>query len=250
MKISRYYVNKTTLEEDQLVKDKDFINRLLSVMHYKAGQKIILFNGLDSNNYTFEIKDISKKEITLNFIEKNEVFIEVTKKVNVYISLFKTDFDEAVREMVEIGVNKLIPIISERTERKELNTRRLNKIIIESCEQSGRLDIPVLENIIKLKDFKNVDTKNINICYHTEEVSQENYSENISQDNLNTKNKGVDNNVGTNIFIGPEGGWTSGEIDWFKENGFYIRHLRTNILRAKTAAAICLFDAVHNLSSV
>ena len=63
-----------------------------------------------------------------------------------------------LQKATELGVNKIIPIVSERTEVKELNYNRANKIIIEATEQSNQFNPPKISKIIKLKDF----VKNLN----------------------------------------------------------------------------------------
>ena len=216
------------------IKDKELLHRLSIVMRCRVGSLIKLFNGKDNTDYTYEIKNIDKKESYLTFKSKEEVKNNVTQKVNVYAAIVKSDFDDMLREMVELGANEVFPVISERVERKELNYERLNKIIIEASEQCGRGDVLKLNAITKLKDFNIFSSKNI--CYHTEQVSQENT---VTQE-LNREEGGEV----INIFIGPEGGWTEGEIGWFLENKFEMKMLNTNILRAKTAASVCLYNAL------
>jgi 16S rRNA (uracil1498-N3)-methyltransferase len=243
MKISRYYIDTHLSDRDMSIKDKNLLHRLSSVLRYKLGEKVILFNGKSEYDFIFSIKDINKKEIYLTFVEQitnnishseNITSNNINKKyVHAYVAIVKSDFDDMVREMVEVGVGEITPIISDRVERKELNIERLTKIIIEASEQSGRNYLPKLNATIKLSDFN--DFSSISVCYHTKQVSQDSP---VTQDNeLKEKSK-------INIFIGPEGGWTDSEITWFENNQFLIKTLKTNILRAKTAAVICLYDTI------
>jgi 16S rRNA (uracil1498-N3)-methyltransferase len=236
MKINRYYTDQNITGEDMSVRGKELLHRLSGVMRYKAGETLKLFNGKDNFDYMYEVKEMNKKEGYLIFKSKEENTNNVTQKVNVYTAIVKSDFDDMVREMVELGVNEIYPIISERVERKELNYERLNKIIIEASEQCGRGDIPKLNGISKLKDFTLFSS--INTCYHTKEVSQENNKNTVTQESENP-------DFVKNIFIGPEGGWSDSEIEWFTQNNFKIRTLKTNTLRAKTAASICLYDSLN-----
>ena len=61
--------------------------------------------------------------------------------------------DFILQKATELGVSKIIPIISERTEVKELNIDRAKKIVIEATEQSNQLVPPEITDVIKLKDF-------------------------------------------------------------------------------------------------
>lgn len=233
MKINRYYTDQNITGEDMSIRDKELLHRLSGVMRYKAGETLKLFNGKDNFDYVYVVKEINKKEGYLTFSSKEECVSNVTQKVNVYAAIVKSDFDDMIREMVELGVNNIYPIISDRVVRTELNYERLNKIILEASEQCGRVNIPKLSGISKLKDFTLLSY--VNICYHTKEVSQENNINNVTQEELLK-----------NIFIGPEGGWSDSEIEWFLENNFEFKTLKTNILRAKTAASICLYDSLSS----
>ena len=150
MKINRYYTSQNITGEDMSIKDKELLHRLSIVMRCRVGSLIKLFNGKDNTDYTYEIKNIDKKESYLTFKSKEEVKNNVTQKVNVYAAIVKSDFDDMLREMVELGANEVFPVISERVERKELNYERLNKIILEASEQCGRGDVPKLNGIIKV----------------------------------------------------------------------------------------------------
>lgn len=236
MKISRYFINQNLSVGKLVIKDKDLIHRLFVVLKYKTGEKIKLFNGQEESDYLCNLLIISKKECFLDVVEKIDNKKVSVRKINVYVAIVKSDFDEMLREMVEIGANEITPIISERVERKEINYERLNRITLEACEQSGRSDIPKLNGIINLFDFKDYSEKNV--CYHTEKVSQNN---NVTQESVDSKDSSL-----VNIFIGPEGGWTEGEVKWFTSNAFIFRTLKTNVLRAKTAAVICLYDIINS----
>ena len=58
-----------------------------------------------------------------------------------------------LQKATELGVSKIIPVISERTEVKELNYDRAKKIAIEATEQSNQLVPPEISKVVKLKEF-------------------------------------------------------------------------------------------------
>ena len=70
----------------------------------------------------------------------------------------KNAMEIILQKATELGIKKIIPIISERTEVKEINFERANKIVIEATEQSNQLEPPEISEILKLKDFLNINT--------------------------------------------------------------------------------------------
>ena len=80
-------------------------------------------------------------------------------KIELAICLVKKNPMEIIlQKATELGVSKIIPIISERTEVKELNYDRAKKIVIEATEQSNQMFPPEILKVVKLKDFlKNLD---------------------------------------------------------------------------------------------
>jgi 16S rRNA (uracil1498-N3)-methyltransferase len=256
------------------IQDKEIIHQAHNVLRLKIGEQINLFTGLDDFNYIYKIRDIGKKEIFVEFINKEtglkrhfnqNIEEEQAKdaldlKINVYVSIIKSDFDKVVRELVEIGADNIIPTISEKTERKEINTERFHKIITEATEQSGRTFLPRLHNVIKLKDLlesgvfnlkenqENTLSEKVNLCYHTE-VSQTKQDNSDHETNSECSDKGENSKArDLNIFIGPEGGWSEDEMNRFKDLGFEIKKLNTFILKTSTAGVLCTYDAIKSFT--
>ena len=214
--------------------DSELIHQLINVFRFKAGDKVILFDG-SSFEYEAEISALSKKEISFNPLVKTQGKDTLNKKNNVslYLSLIKkSNFELAVEKCTEIGVTEIHPIISERSEKKDLNLERLNKIVKEASEQSGRVTLPEVFEITDLEKAVSQAIKDNKTCvvFHTD-VNQ-------------TKSPNISNNIA--IFIGPEGGWTDKEMDLFKKNSFQIHSLGQNVLRAETAAIVAVWKILNN----
>ena len=131
-------------------------------------------------------------------------------------------FNFMIQKATEIGVTKLFPITTERTIVRKINKDRLNKILIESAEQSNRLTVPSIEKIQKLEQFLN-ENKNINLVFG----------------DLNTENKKIelkDASKPIAVLIGPEGDFSEAERAKILEfNGVQSIKLNDNILRSETA---------------
>ena len=200
--------------------DKSQSHYLSKVMRVNIGQSFSLFN--QSGEWEAKIKEINKGIVEFSVIKKlrsanneREIWLAFSPiKLN-YLNLM-------MQKATELGVTKFIPILTERTIVRKLNDKRLNKIIIESSEQSNRLKIPKLEKILKLNEFLKLN-QNTNIIFG----------------DLNTNNSKINfkSSDPLCILIGPEGDFTVKE----RENILKLKKIiplkiNQNILRSETAA--------------
>ncbi len=222
MKIHRFYINKEIQEGDFVLSDKAITHQLLNVFRFKVGDRINIFNG-DGFEYEATIlKIINKNEILLDVNEKQEGFVP-KQKITLYQSLIKKDNMEwVIQKATELGVSKIIPVVSGRSEKKGFNLERANKISIEASEQCGRADIVEIGDVI---DLKSVDLDG---------------SRKIAFDisGIKIKESSLGDAPSISIFIGPEGGWTVEELDYFKSNNFVVASLGEIMLRAETASVV------------
>ena len=143
-----------------------------------------------------------------------------------------------LQKATELGVSKIIPIISERTEVKELNYDRAKKISIEATEQSSQMLPPEILEVTKLKDFLENLNKDTKLLF-----ADVNSKSNLKSDDLK-------NFVSLCILIGPEGDFTPSErqsiLSVSKVAPFTLSN---NILRSDTAviSAISLVNFINNL---
>jgi 16S rRNA (uracil1498-N3)-methyltransferase len=224
MRLHRFYVEQP-LGEEVVINDVSLIKQWSKVFRYTETDFVTLFNG-DGNDITYSIQDINSKESKLLRTKLSPSYIP-TKNITLYLSLIKKDnFELVVQKATELGVTKIVPIISERSEKKNLNEDRLHKITIEASEQCGRGDIPVIHQIIKLSDAINL--KRENECVLLMQMGG------ISINDVICKETYTSNDI--SVFIGPEGGWSEQEETIFRDNGAIAISLGKTVLRAETAA--------------
>jgi 16S rRNA (uracil1498-N3)-methyltransferase len=226
MRLHRFYINNLALDEKITLNGKDYsdtVHQIANVFRAKIGDDFIFFNCLDSYDYVYTLVNIDKKE--LQFVLKDKIEKKTNKERGVKITLCqsiikKDNFELVVRQMVEAGVSSVIPILTDRSEKKVLNIERLEKIIVEATEQSGRNDIMKLEKTLKIEDI--LSRAGEKIVFDTIENS----------DVVKESTKSSD----LYVLIGPEGGWTDEEKKVFVQNDFRFETLPTYTLRAETAA--------------
>ncbi|MEI6352956.1 MAG: RsmE family RNA methyltransferase [Candidatus Nomurabacteria bacterium] len=239
MKLHRFFV-KQPLGEEMEIKEKQLLHQWNNVLKFKTGESLVLFNDEKLLDFVFRIESISKSFVKLKLIESVASLDQKLEKrnLNLCVSLIKKDnLDLILEKCTEIGVLNYIPLISERVEKKNIasfNLERVQKIIIESVEQSGWGNIPTICEPIKLenmfKDFKREGKlSKILIC----DISEESFTTN----NLDIKDDFY-------LFIGPEGGWTENERKMFKDYDLKIVSFGKNTLRAETAAVVGSFKII------
>ena len=222
-KVRLFYPKKLSIDLESFL-DKSQSHYIYKVMRIEEGQNFSLFN--ETGEWETEVSNISKKIVSFK-VTKQIRQKENEKKIWLAFSPVKSNyFNFMIQKSTELGVTNFFPIITERTIVRTINTDRLNKIIIESSEQSNRINVPSLEKIQSLDNF----LKNNN-------------SLNLIFGDLNTGNKSL--NVDTKkticILIGPEGDFSEKERSKIlKYKGVQRIKLNDNILRTETAAIAAL----------
>lgn len=225
MRIHRFYIGNATKEGHVIfIEDKELIHQWKNVFRMKTGTEVILF-GNDKLEYTARLLTLDKKVAEFEVISIEEGKVS-DRNITLCAALIKKDnFEIIIQKAVEIGVSTIIPIISDRSEKKFLNIDRANKIIIEACEQCGRVDIPILGMPISFDNALSALPKDSTIIgFEPKGIP------------FDAKIFSKKNPV---IFIGPEGGWTDEEIDKMSKVGI-VMNLPTFVLRAETAAIAAL----------
>jgi 16S rRNA (uracil1498-N3)-methyltransferase len=201
------------------------VHHIGKVLRKKIGDKICISDGINFIYHT-KIEQISKKEVLLNILQKKE--IEEKNKIVFHPALLKgSTFDLQLEKSVEIGVKEFRPIITQHTIASKNKIQKWKETIYTALKQSKQprfIPISEPEKILSLKRNKNDVWLVPEIGVGTQKISELFFEE--------------EKNI--HLFIGPEGGFSEAEIDFFKkENSIFIT-LGENRLRAETAAWVAL----------
>lgn len=212
--------------DENLKLDKKDINHIINVMRLNVNDQIKLINN--GTIYDAIITKIEKNNVLYEIIKKEESKSLKDYKVIIACSIIKEQkMDYLLQKATELGADEIIPIISERTivKVKQASSKidRWNRIIKESVEQSHRVSIPIIKDIISLKELSNLEYS-IKILCNTNEKSK-----NIKKVLQDSKKRDT-----IIIVVGPEGGFTDSEINYLENSGFISTSLGKNILRAET----------------
>ena len=246
-KIRLYFSNK--IQSDLVTHlNKNQSHYIKNVMRLKPGENISIFNSYGEWNSTIESYEKGNAQIkVLDKVRGQErhrkelLYKENEKKIWLAFSPIKQNpLNFMIQKTTELGVQKFIPLICERSIVKNINIARIKKIIIESSEQSNRLSIPEIKKIESLKNFIKVFPKNGCIIFCD-----------INSDKKNLKEilrKKIEGPIC--ILVGPEGDFSEIERQLIINlNQAYPLSLASNILRAETAAiaAITIVNFQLNL---
>ena len=220
---------------------KDQMHYVKDVMRLKAGDGLSVFNTQGEWNATIEAYE--KNGATVKILDKTRNKDKDNEK-NIWLAfspIKQNPFNFVIQKGTELGVQKFIPILSERTIVKEINLERVKKIIVEASEQSNRISIPEINKPESLKNFLSGFPKNGCLIFCD-----------INSDQSNLKNileKKIEGP--TCILIGPEGDFSEKERKQIIDlNQTCSISLAKNILKAETAAlsAITIVNYHLNLS--
>jgi 16S rRNA (uracil1498-N3)-methyltransferase len=228
--------NPDSIEENSTnLLSKEHTHYVVNVMRLKRGSNINFFNS--EGEWKSEIVFLDKDRVEVKIIEKIKQ-PKGSSSIELAICLVKKNPMEIIlQKATELGVSKITPIISERTEVKELNYDRANKIVIEATEQSNQLSPPKIFEVTKLKDFLN----------NLDGTSKLLFADVNSKKNLNTETLKQGNPI--TVLIGPEGDFSPSERDSILGNSNVTSFtISRNILRSDTAviSAISLVNFIKN----
>ena len=218
---------------------KEQTHYIKDVMRLKIGDKLSIFN-------TF-----GEWSAVIESYEKSGVRIKVTEKVrdkdnekNIWLAfspIKQNSLNFLIQKGTELGVQKFIPVLTERSIVKEINIKRVKKIIVEASEQSNRISVPEINNSQTLKIFLSQFPKNGYLIFCDINCEKNNLKNILSKKNEEP----------ICVLIGPEGDFSERERKLIVD----LKHthsisLAKNILRAETAAlsAITIVNYHLNLS--
>ncbi len=239
----KYFTEPENIKDGFIEIFSDEAKHILNVMRMEIGDTLTICDG-QSNDYLCRICETGKNCLKAKIEETTRSESEPKTKITLYQGLPKSDKMELIiQKCVEIGVCRIVPVITERAvvkiekgAKEDKKTERWQKIAESAAKQSGRGIIPAVERPMKFKDAIEEAVKNGEAIIPYENEKDRGLKEFV-------KNSKAEN-VG--IFIGPEGGFDTKEIEFAVENGVMSVTLGKRILRTETAgivtSAIVLYE--------
>ncbi len=205
-------------------------------MRYKEGDRVELFNG-DGNNYQAIIVSAGKTtQLQVESYAKNDT--ESPIAINLIQALAKgTKLDLVIQKNTELGVTRVTPVSSERTvlqvdqKKAEKKAEHWNRIARSACGQCNRSRIPVIDPVTSLEQWlqQHKDERSILIHPTAEKTIKQ-----------------IKPATSLNILVGPEGGFSTRELQMATDAGVELIKLGPRVLRTETAgfAAISIIQSL------
>ena len=234
MRISRVYQSIALHSGETIELDDDGAHYVRTVLRLKKASPIILFNG-QGGEYTGTILESSRKRVAIDINDWIARDVESNLHVKFGLAISKgSRMDFAIQKSVELGVNDITPLVTERSvvrltdDSKQQKIRHWQKIAQHAAEQSGRTLVPAINEVFRLADW----IKN--------QAGLKIFLDPRAQKKLTELQPEQEKMI---LLTGPEGGFSESERDTAKRSGFIPVQLGSRILRSETAALTALAAA-------
>jgi 16S rRNA (uracil1498-N3)-methyltransferase len=236
MALRRFFAPKIAFATDgnTVALGADEARHALDVLRLGLGDELFVFDGA-GNEYRCAIAELTSRSATLNVLEQvKPASPESPLDLTLAVALLKGEkFDLVVQKATELGVTRLAPLITARADvrirepgdaRKKAD--RWARIAFESAKQCGRAQLMLVDPPMNLDEFfRSITDVQMKLTYTARDGDPH---ADLARMDLKAARIAA--------MVGPEGGWTDGELKQASANGGKLVTLGGRILRAETAA--------------
>lgn len=228
MRRHRFIVPGLKLAEDRVgIRDEKLVHQLRAVLRVRPGDEIVVSDGAGAEAVA-TLEEYKGDAVTLRMEAPRALDTEPAREVVIFAAVTKRDtFEWACQKATECGATRIVPVITERTVKPNVNLVRLRAIVKEAAEQCGRARVPEIGEIVPFVDAileRDLGCKLIASTAQGAELIAEG-DEAIA------------------VLVGPEGGFSDREIAEAVDAGWAEVSLGSRVLRAETAVAIAAYLA-------
>jgi len=246
MRVPRVYIDQALQSGAELALDKSAAHYLVSVLRLRANDALIVFNG-SGGEYSAVLQSATNKQASIIIGDHSAGVNPSPVRVVLAIGLSRGErMDWVIQKAVELGVNEIVPLFSERCEVKLKGERALKKrghwqqIAISACEQSQRNDVPEIKPAQPLSEFlaASAAPAHSGLKLILDPRAEQSLSSTLLKQGSSAKT--------IVLFSGPEGGFSDGEIELARQKGVVSAGLGPRVLRTETAplAALSIVQAL------
>lgn len=219
------YFFTENISEAQVQLNEETSKHMIGVLRMQAGQELFLTNGKGQKAKAV-IRDENRKRTTVEIIS-TEQDPPAFPHVSIAISIIKnaSRFEWFLEKAAEIGVNEIIPLICDRTEKEKFRFDRMQGILISAMLQSQQTWLPVLHHPTAFAKSVNMPAADLKLLAHCLPEKKQQLSALVR-------------NQSSFILIGPEGDFSPAEIETALSHSFTAVSLGETRLRTETAGIV------------
>ncbi|MCB0279857.1 MAG: 16S rRNA (uracil(1498)-N(3))-methyltransferase [Calditrichaeota bacterium] len=224
------------IDEKQITLNSSDVHHIVTVFRKKSGDRIEISDG-QFKRYTCRIVMADKKQIVLE-IESIELIQKKLPQIKLCNALLKgSNFDLQLEKSVELGATEFQPLITDNIQANKSKVGKWRDVILKASKQAKQYQLPVIYEPTKLRQMKRKEKE----LWIVPELGVDTRDLSFSDfESIHT----------ICIFIGPEGGFSKAEVDFFHSNHAVFISLGDLRLRAETAAWSALIQVQHVLKQV
>ena len=228
MRRHRFIIPGLKLAEDAVgIRDEKLVHQLRAVLRVRPGDEIVVSDG-EGAEAVAVLSGYKGDALTLAMQAPRKLDTEPQREVTIYAAVTKRDtFEWACQKATECGATRIVPVITERTVKPNVNLVRLRAIAKEAAEQSGRARVPDVEQIMPFTDAVLESRAASKYVASTADGTE-----------LRPEGEGS-----VAVLVGPEGGFSEREIREAVAAGWEEVSLGSRVLRAETAVAVATYLA-------
>lgn len=226
--ISVIITSENISENKIFIDEKSDVNHLKNVFRVKISEEVRAVDG--ENEYICQVEELGKKEIVLIIKECRKDMYSLNIQIDAAIGILKNDkMDLTIQKLTEIGINKVIPLMTKRGVVK-LNEKKdkWDLIVREALKQCQGVRPMVIDEIKKIEKLSLEDYDLVIVPYECEDKY-------TLKNLISNQKKDIKKVL---YIIGPEGGFDIQEVEYLKSKGANIVTLGKRILRAETASIV------------
>lgn len=243
--MQHFFVTPDQVKEKEIWIEGSDVNHIRNVLRMKLGEKLEISDG-NNRKYLCAVTEMDTDAVRTEIIEEYESDTELPSRIYLFQGLPKSDkMDLIVQKAVELGAYEIIPVEMKRSvvrldEKKAAKkTDRWNEIAKSAAKQAGRGLIPEVKRVMKYKEAL-AYARELDVVLLPYELASgmEGTKQVIDQ---------IKAGQSVGIFIGPEGGFETEEVEQGTAAGAKTVTLGRRILRTETAGLAVLSILMYHL---
>ena len=240
-----FFVTPEQVEEDRIKIIGSDVNHIKNVLRMKRGEEVQISDG-NNKKYLCELEQITAEEVCAIIKEELVTDTELPSKIYLFQGLPKSDKMELIiQKAVELGAYEIVPVATKRAvvklddKKAGKKVERWNGISESAAKQSGRSVVPKVDEVLSYEKAIQYATQ-LDVILIPYELA----------DNMNQTKQVIESirpGQSIGIFIGPEGGFETSEVECAIAHGAKVITLGKRILRTETAGLTTLSILMYHL---